>query len=53
MRMIALTPLAVMNFRSRISEHVTASDASEFGGGVTVSTGLTPAERSCSLLHKG
>ena len=42
-RMIALTPLAVMNFRSRISEHVTASDASEFGGGVTVSKGLTPA----------
>ena len=42
-RMVAMSPLAVMNFRSRISEHVTASDASEFGGGVTVSKGLTPA----------
>eukprot|EP00438_Fugacium_kawagutii_P016696 Skav227640 [mRNA] locus=scaffold58:167510:174958:+ [translate_table: standard] len=43
LRFIGLVPLAYMDFRNEISQHVTASDASEFGGGVTVSTGLTPA----------
>ena len=42
-RMICLVPLAALTFRNHLSEHVTASDASEFGGGVTVSSGLTPA----------
>lgn len=41
-RFIGLIPLAYMDFRTEISAHVTASDASEYGGGVTVSTGLTP-----------
>ena len=42
-RMIGLVPLAALTFRNHISEHVSASDASEFGGGVTVSKGLSPA----------
>ena len=41
-RFVGLIPLAYMSFRASVSAHVTASDASEFGGGVTVSTDLTP-----------
>ena len=42
-RFLGLVPLAYMDFRGNISCQVTASDASEFGGGVTVSTNVTPA----------
>lgn len=51
-RFLGLIPLAYMDFRATISPHVTASDASQSGGGVTVSTGLTPAgvvASKCSL----
>ena len=41
-RFIGMVPLAYMNFRCSISPVVTASDASERGGGVTASAGLTP-----------
>eukprot|EP00435_Cladocopium_sp_Y103_P000588 s1856_g1.t1 len=41
-RFIGLLPLANMDFRAKLSKQVTASDASETGGGVTVSTGVTP-----------
>lgn len=41
-RFLGLIPLAYMNFRCQISDMVTASDASEKGGGVTASQGLTP-----------
>ena len=41
-RFLGLVPLAYMNFRCAISDMVTASDASESGGGVTASLGLTP-----------
>ena len=42
-RFMGLVPLAYMDFRTQISARVTASDASEYGGGLTVSTGPTPA----------
>lgn len=41
-RFLALVPLAQMNFRTSIQEHVSASDASTVGGGVCISRGLTP-----------
>ena len=41
-RFVGMIPLAYMNFRGNVSPLVTASDASEFGGGATVSEGLTP-----------
>ena len=41
-RFIAMSPLAFMNFRLPVSEHVTASDASTTGGGLCVSRGLSP-----------
>ena len=44
-RFVGLVPLAFMNFRSRVSPVVTASDASTVGGGVTMSQTLTPAGR--------
>eukprot|EP00438_Fugacium_kawagutii_P034073 Skav205994 [mRNA] locus=scaffold2084:207733:210659:+ [translate_table: standard] len=40
-RFLCLVPLAFVNFRTPMLSQVTASDASEFGGGVTFSTGLT------------
>ena len=40
-RFLCLCPLAFVNFRLSLSPQVTASDASEFGGGVTASKGLT------------
>ena len=42
LRFCALVPLARMDFRLRVSEELTASDASRYGGGITVSRGLTP-----------
>ena len=42
-RFIGLSPLAMVNLRSDFSSCVTASDASETGGGVTFSRGLTEA----------
>ena len=41
-RFISLSPLAFMNFRLPVSEHVTASDASTTGGGLCVSRGVSP-----------
>eukprot|EP00435_Cladocopium_sp_Y103_P040826 s373_g11.t1 len=41
-RFLGLIPLVYMDFRTEISPFVTASDASQTGGGVTVSVGLTP-----------
>eukprot|EP00435_Cladocopium_sp_Y103_P063896 s76_g25.t1 len=41
-RFVGLLPLAFMDFRCKLSKQVTASDASETGGGVTVSAGVTP-----------
>ena len=42
-RFLGLIPVAYMDFRTHISPMVTASDASEYGGGVTASSSLTPA----------
>ena len=42
LRFIAMTPLAFMDFRTKISECVTASDASTSGGGLCASKGLSP-----------
>lgn len=42
-RFLGFLPLAYMDFRCDVSLAVTASDASEYGGGVTVSTSLSPA----------
>ena len=41
-RFIAAIPLGQMNLRTPFREEVTASDASETGGGFCVSNGLTP-----------
>eukprot|EP00438_Fugacium_kawagutii_P007999 Skav234605 [mRNA] locus=scaffold5214:352284:358006:- [translate_table: standard] len=51
-RFLGLLPLAYMDFRCSISHQVTASDASEYGGGVTYSESLTPAgvvASNCSI----
>ena len=40
-RFVSLSPLAFMNFRLPVSEHVTASDASTTGGGLCVSRGVS------------
>ena len=50
-RFIGLSPLAVVNFRSSLSPCVTASDASEYGGGVTFSRGLTEAGGFAAQCH--
>ena len=42
LRFLGALPLAQMNLRLGFSEEVTASDASEFGGGFCVSKKLTP-----------
>eukprot|EP00438_Fugacium_kawagutii_P009708 Skav211711 [mRNA] locus=scaffold2852:255903:258329:- [translate_table: standard] len=42
-RFLGLIPLAYMNLRHNMSPVVTASDASTTGGGITVSSRLTPA----------
>ena len=42
LRFLGAMPLAQMNLRLGFSEEVTASDASEFGGGFCVSKSLTP-----------
>lgn len=41
-RFVCAMPLAQMNLRLTFEEDVTASDASEYGGGFCVSNGLTP-----------
>lgn len=43
LRCMALVPLAFLDFRCGLSSVVTASDASMSGGGITVSTGLSPS----------
>eukprot|EP00438_Fugacium_kawagutii_P019340 Skav202391 [mRNA] locus=scaffold1406:428545:431115:- [translate_table: standard] len=40
-RFLCLAPLAFVNFRTPLLSQVTASDASEYGGGVTFSTGVS------------
>ena len=40
-RFISLVPLAKLDFRTDVDPHVTASDASTTGGGITVSRNLT------------
>eukprot|EP00438_Fugacium_kawagutii_P028950 Skav223615 [mRNA] locus=scaffold1522:89108:92881:- [translate_table: standard] len=42
-RFLGLVPLAHISLRAQLSSQVTASDASSTGGGVTVSTGVSPA----------
>ena len=48
-RFVALTPLAYMDFRTPISEKVTASDASTTGGGLCVSRNVSPYGIAASL----
>lgn len=43
-RFLCALPLAQMNLRCSLLGGVTASDASEFGGGFCVSKGLSPIE---------
>eukprot|EP00438_Fugacium_kawagutii_P014128 Skav213974 [mRNA] locus=scaffold2200:265560:270087:+ [translate_table: standard] len=53
-RFLGLIPLAFMDFRLNVSGQVTASDASESGGGVTVSSRLTPAGHvACNCPVRG
>ena len=40
-RMVALVPLAQMNFAARLQTEITCSDASMSGGGICVSSGLS------------
>ena len=49
LRFIALAPLAYMDFRTQVSEKVTASDASTTGGGLCVSRELSPYGMAASL----
>ena len=49
LRFVALTPLAFMDFRTPVSEKVTASDASTTGGGLCVSRSLSPYGVAASL----
>ena len=42
-RMVALVPLAFIDFRCNISKMVTASDASTTGGGISASTHVSPS----------
>eukprot|EP00435_Cladocopium_sp_Y103_P046394 s849_g13.t1 len=50
-RFLGLIPLAYMDFRCQVSHVVSASDASESGGGVTASEQLTSCGSDCKLLH--
>ena len=50
-RFIMLVPLAQMNLRAPLKGAVTASDASEYGGGFCVSKGLTPMGCHASSCH--
>ena len=49
LRFLALIPLAYMDFRTPISEKVTASDASTTGGGLCVSRQLSPYGVAASM----
>eukprot|EP00438_Fugacium_kawagutii_P022785 Skav228490 [mRNA] locus=scaffold1092:243812:246136:- [translate_table: standard] len=42
-RFVGLIPLAHISLRSQLSSQVSASDASSTGGGITISTGVSPA----------
>ena len=50
-RFICSVPLAQMNLRSHLRGDVTASDASEWGGGFCVSNGLSPMGVHASQCH--
>ena len=47
---LGMIPIAYMNFRRAISPCVTASDASEYGGGVTASQNVSPVGAVASGL---
>ena len=47
-RFISLVPLCFMDFRIPLDGLATASDASTYGGGITVSTGLTEYGRAAA-----
>ena len=48
-RFLSLVPLCFMDFRVPLDGLATASDASTYGGGVTVSTGLTEYGRAAAV----
>ena len=50
-RFLCALPLARMNLRSMMRGDVTASDASEFGGGFCISDGLTPMGVHAASCH--
>ena len=52
-RFIGLAPFAQMNLRARLEGSVTASDASEYGGGFCISNGLTAmgCHAACSSIR--
>ena len=50
-RFISLVPLCFMDFRVPLNELATASDASTYGGGITVSTGLTEYGRAAACAE--
>lgn len=47
-RFVSLVPLCFMDFRVPLDSLATASDASTYGGGITVSTGLTEYGRAAA-----
>ena len=51
LRFVALTPLAFMDFRTGISDEVTASDTSTSGGGLCVSKELSPYGQAAPQAH--
>ena len=51
LRFVMLVPLAQMNLRAPMKGAVTASDASEYGGGFCVSKGLTPMGCHAASCH--
>ena len=50
-RFLSLVPLCFMDFRVPLDSLATASDASTYGGGVTVSTGLTEYGRAAATAQ--
>ena len=51
LRFVCAIPLAQMNLRSPMRGEVTASDASEYGGGFCISRGLTPMGVHAASCH--
>lgn len=49
LRFVALVPFAQMCFKLKVMGTVTCSDASQFGGGVCHSTGLTPYGQAAAV----